>query len=74
VAKDKRELVHLIFQQSKVLTQKYDDKIYYEIMQPNKPSLLTTTVDNGVKITELQKEEQQEEVDDFIGITPNDEL
>jgi len=45
-------------------------------MQPNKPSIRTTTVDNGVKITELLKEEQHEEVkdDDFIGTLPNDEL
>ena len=66
----------MIFQHSKVLNSEYDDKIYYDIMQPNRPSIRTTTVDNGVKITELPKEEQHEEVkdDDFIGTLPNDEL
>jgi hypothetical protein len=47
-------------------------------MQPNKPPIRTSTIDNGVKITELKKEEEKHEEidkdDDFIGITPNDEL
>ena len=44
-------------------------------MQPNKPPIRTTTIDNGVKITELKKEEVEDvKDDDFIGITPNDEL
>ena len=32
ITKNKRELIHLVFQHSQVLSQEYDDKIYYQIM------------------------------------------
>jgi hypothetical protein len=35
-----------------LLSQEYDDKIYYEIMAPNKPPP-NTVIDNGVRITEI---------------------
>lgn len=33
-AKSKKELFHMIFQYSQVLTRDYDDRMYYEIMDP----------------------------------------
>jgi len=66
-----------------LLSQEYDDKIYYEIMAPNKPPP-NTVIDNGVRITEinnhkkddteeLDQDDNEKEDDEFIGRV-NDEL